>query len=690
MPASYLPSPTRTRSPETPQPPIRLNDTQATRDLREATLKIDAIDDACDALRANNLRPPFDLSAAGTLAALDHVPQYDRTHVPGCVCKPAIAGGACCPSNVGGLTLQQMTSSSCAPQNGIHALGLISSLLGCAGIYSGVQVIKGAKDAQKNLMAVDAHARQLEGLWGLRRGQLEAYQKLPHNQMHVAQTHAGLLALRRDLRAAQQEQRFYTWVPGRLQIGASLGVLVAAVPHLTHTGIWLGQQALWGGMSAGLFVVYGLAMAGKNVLNLSQGRNLTPFTACDNTPEPYRSDYRQHLAERRIQALQASAAWLGVSVAASLGAAITLGSLALPYAWVLTGAITLVAGAAAMWSNSCSRYAPHLPVSPHMHRSALVNKADRARLYGHLHAQQAVITRANAAMQEGLSRVHKLHAAYETAFRPQCGPEAFTVLANEVAARWTQKGESHARSAQDDYITQLTAVLDYCRIERLVLAERIEQTHQAQYARRHELADFVDPCCEPMMATANVQLARGAPNAQLFADAAALLEQESRTLVTEVNQLAVLDKLIATCEQLQSAPFPTTQPVTPSAQASAQQWLAVRINVLQHAGLLRDALDKQTIDGHGDVFKTRITQHMWPLGNVYIEPGKFDAVEKLMAPTIESMFIHAFFNPRRIEAEMDYLLEMQASESRDSKSLGSLPNVPYVAPGASSATCCAR
>lgn len=665
---------------------------QPNRDLNDAKCSLQAIDVMLgDKAHAG--------SPALTATVLSGIPQYDRTHVQGCVCKPAIAGGACCPSNVGSVGLQQLAGGQHAQGmhaghgSGMNLLSGISAGLGAVGLYSGIKVLSGAQDALRNLQAVDQQARLQGESLAVLRERVSRRPELAAQTHHIALRHTAAVQLRRDVAAARSEQRFHRWVPGRLQIVVSLGVMATSGIHLVGavTGRAVMHGALAGTVVNALFVFYGLAMAAKNFALLWQDlarRSAPPTLAGANAA--YREAHGTFSHARRMQLAHTGTAWLGVSAASLLGTAVSLGTLALPQAWALTGCLTLLAGAYAMWSNSCSRYAPHLPVSPHMQRHHVVTSAQRAGLYPLLAQQQQAIVTANAKMAADLTVLQRAQAQVERAFAPQCGSEAFSVLPRAVAQRLSRQ---MSLSSQDASRVQLNAVLAYLLNERELQRHRLVAEQQSLDERAKELAGLIEPTCPKKRRNLQQQAQQPSAPQDVVAQVATMLQNDGRAAVQAAARLQVADQLVAACQELQEAKGPLHISQGHARTADQERWLRVRFEVMQLCGTLRDGLSAAFVDAHGQELKQNPTPAMLPLGHIYPLPDAATKLTQDAAQEIETLFVHAFFNPRRIEAEMDCLLAMEDHDPVGAEAAGPscaqrASAVPFAAAAASSATCC--
>jgi hypothetical protein len=441
----------------------------------------------------------------------------------------------------------------------------------------------------------------------------------------------------------------------------------------------------------GLFVLYGGAMAAKNLWAYWADRDVQAARpAVKGQDVDLQGASAQFVRARREQKLQTGLAWLGVGIAGLMGAAVSVGVLAMPHAWALTGAVTLVAGVCAMWSNSCSRYDPHLPVSPHMQRQDLARRARRTALFGHLQEQLAAIEGANRDMGRPLTVLQRGRAAYERAFAPQCGPEAFMVLPRAVAQQIARDQSAPHAGRAEASTTQLKAVLAYLEVERRLLAERLKDGQHSRRGRLQELERLLEPTCSGERRKL-IQAAQ-APSlpADMAAWAASELSADSRAAAAHAEQLAVVDGLIATCQALQEGTEPLAAVKPGPLSEAQQQWLTVRFEVMQLCGILRDGLSDDFVKAHGVALKTQRTAQMLPLGNIYPLPEVSSALQKDAQSDIETLFVHAFFNPRRIEAEMDYLLALDLQDDTPPEAAPKSPTGAFVAPAASSATCCSR
>jgi len=121
-------------------------------------------------------------------------------------------------------------------------------------------------------------------------------------------------------------------------------------------------------------------------------------------------------------------------------------------------------------------------------------------------------------------------------------------------------------------------------------------------------------------------------------------------------------------------------PTTPAQEA----WLYLRLNLLQLSGTLGEALPKAFIDAHPQHFSRHPAAPL-PINTVYVLPEQHAAFARDVAPILDGAFLHAFFNPRRIEAEMDFLLDLEIAEGRDT---GVVEGPVVTAPACDSGTCC--
>lgn len=651
---------------------------------------------------------------AHTATILSRIPQYDRTHVQGCVCKPAIAGGACCPTSVGSMGLQQLTRPQASPSHAHHSMGPMSGValaLSGFGLISGRQVLVGAHEATRHLRAVQAQTVAQAQTLAVTRERLAARHDLLHTADAVVRRHQAALALQADIKASIAEQSFNRWVPGRLQILSALGVLVTSGAHLLGAGPALLHGALAGAAVQTLFVLYGAAMAAKNLTLWWQeavpNRAAPAAGAAQSTEVRYLTARADFARARRRQLLRTGAAWLAVSAASLMGAGIGLGLIMLPHAGMASAFATAGAGAAAMWFNSCSRYAPHLPVSGHIRRELLTGRLGRAELYARLAEQQAAIVAVNAHVTGLLRPLEQLQARIEQAFSPQCGADAFMVLPR-AAARSLADNSASAKGGPNVSRLQLQAVTRYLQQERAMQCSWAQGTQATLAARQDELKKLLEPSCPHKRRRIHEALAAGTLSDDVVAEAARLFEADSQAAWEAAQRLAVIDELLASCSALAQT---TAALAAPAASAASnelmtevqQSWLDVRLQTMQLCGILRDGLSTACVRGEGASLKSNPQPHHLPLGSIYPLPEAASRLAAAAAPEIETLFVHAFFNPRRIEAEMDYLLTLE-DHAAPGGALAHSPEPlaaaacrapskktdaqPFVAAAASAATCC--
>lgn len=319
-----------------------------------------------------------------------------------------------------------------------------------------------------------------------------------------------------------------------------------------------------------------------------------------------------------------------------------------------------------------------------MQRDAIVDVGQRATLYARLQKQQDAIVQALAQQSRNLSGLTQIRSALEQIFAPQCGSDAFMVLPKVIAAR-AYAQDAQVQAAQDRRAQQ-QAVLAYLKVEREIIQERLQAQHGLLAARQAELTAVLAPTCPSKRRTALGQAQTPSVAQDTLELAASMLAAETRDSVRQAPQLALVDGLIGRCQALCG---PSSTAKTPADTKDRQRaWLQLRLEVMQLCGILRDGLSKTFIQTHGAELKRFRAAHMLPLGHIYPMPEAHEALIGAAAADMDTLFVHAFFNPRRIESEMDYLLAMHAFDASAPSGLPVSQSQPYVAAAASSATCC--
>jgi hypothetical protein len=364
-----------------------------------------------------------------------------------------------------------------------------------------------------------------------------------------------------------------------------------------------------------------------------------------------------------------------VAAASSWASLVGAVGLVTPGAVGVTGTAALAAAAWAMWQNSHTRYAPHLPVGPHVLREYVATPVARAATHGLLTRQDEAIKAAVA----GIAALQPLRTrgAYtaERLFKPQCGPRAFQVLPRAV--------ETSERRAAYERL-QLEAVAAYCEAEAALLRRRFGEVSEALSYRVLELKRFVDPCCALMTQAAREALSPVRATEGLYTQLSVEVRDEAASLARSARHLAVLEALQAAIPRLSaSAGALGAGPDGPTTPAQ-EQWLYARLNLLQLSGTLGEALPRAFIAAHPQHFSRHPAAPV-PIDTVYVLPEQHAAFARDVAPILDGAFLHAFFNPRRIEAEMDFLLDLEIAEQRD----GATPGAgTFAAPPCESGTCC--
>ena len=646
-------------APKQPKPPTHAA-TRAVRDARAALTEVE--------LRLSSKRPQVSSAAEALLAGVQ-MPQYRRTYVQGCVCKTGIAGGVCCPANALGAAGQ---AGGLGAQHGGILQGAwagLGGVLGVLGVASGARVMQLSVAAQRALNAMIQAVDRQVGTLALRHA---AYaQQPPTLARAAAATRAELGAMRGlqdDLRTSKREQVFNFAIPGALQSAASATSSAAALAHWGHG---VGQLAGHCGAAAcaggALFGLYGAALAGKSFWGAwrdwGRGRLQDPAV-----PAPYRAAVADYAAARRGQQLRSGWAWSSVAAAGALGAAGAMGLVAFPGSWVLIAGLALAGAIWAMVESSRTRYAPHVPVSPHMAPRNLGTTQQRAQVCLALQAQQRAIAAAVHSM-EGMqpAGVRALYH-FERHLMPQCGPYAFQVLPRAAA---------QAPGAYEKL--QIQAARTWVQEEHGLLHAQFSAQSSAMQARCAELQARVDPCCEDGQAEARQALSLGQATELLLTQASTELRDAAQDLEQAARSLAVLDLLQQRLQGLQAHVGSLHCGPHQAATAEQTDWLHCRLILMQLQGTLGDAISASTIAAHPAVFSQRFD--VWPLENLQVMTARLPEFAQRMAPSIDAAFLHAFFNPRRIAGEIDAIMAREMAAD-------SAAAVAEAAPPCSGKSCC--
>jgi hypothetical protein len=603
-------------------------------------------------------------AALGDLQGLA-TPQYRRTFVQGCACSTGLAGGGCCPGGASGL----------AAQTGCSSHGLMATtgaLLGAVGVYSGLRVVSNSVAALHHLARVDAHIEDRARGWALYAAQLQAAPALSACRRGALAHLAALTSFRVALSESRHEQQFNLMVPGALQTLAAAAALTSAVGHFG-----LGSMGM-GVVAPALFAAYGFVLAGKHLYAWSQSR-----PASQGTDIPVRSAFAAALAEhrnaRQQNIIRTAAAWTAVGLAGMAGTLVAAGSLVTSGAGVAVMGAGVGAAGWAMWQNSRTRYVPHLPMGEHTNPSFVQTSAQRAATFACLAGQDQAIQDAVRTLRADQPLHRQIAYAYEQFSLPQCGPKA-----NQVWAKMVQKCSSTGRRSL--YLrAQMQAALTFCQQERRLVGDRLDSQQAALRAQHLELQTAL---LAPLPATA---IPGGAqPHTAVHTQAATHLANAAVAQELYARRLAVLDKVVAHLEEwLQGPEAALLAAAAPTAEAP---WTWVRLILLQVSGTLGDAVPGDFIARHPDMFSQLPTADAWPVNNLYVLPAHHAEFAAAFAPQLDGAFVHAFFNPRRIEAEMDYLLERElaAPNAAGADALDASPQscAKVAAPAADGSTCC--
>ena len=632
-----------------------------------------------------------DMSWGSAVLAGMAEPHYRRTYIQGCVCKAGVAGGACCPANAAGVVAQSPGAMHSGAQHTVMLpLAGVGAFLSVVGIFSGVRVLRQGWDALKNLRAVDAVWARRENSLRLTGGSYAAYPQwsrkmlhvndadeaqnitaaqsaapddeeikeneddiendyphtLPATQKHGADAVAAARSMRRALHTSLSEQHFNLAIPGVLQIAASSTAGLAAA-HMLGLGL-IGSVAgvILGVTASCLFAAYGAALAIKAlVLYIRVARAGAPPPS--DVATSYMGAVDTHLRAQRAQHARSVLAWSAVMTAGVAGALMGLGVLTFPWAGLVVGVSALAAAGWAIWEGSRTRYAPHIPVSRHVAPEFLLSTKDCSKTWELLRAQDDAIKLAVQKIEQerDFSRTAYL---YEQLFQPQCGTNAFRVLANAVAAE--------ARTYDGILVA---AAKTFVAAERQLWTYRLEAQNAELETRRFELKAIVDPCCggEQGRAKARTVTENGTVTERILRQACESFQADAASFADATQRLAVLDFVQDKLTGLDVHIHALNGFSNHHRKPYQTDWLYIRIILLQLQGSLGDAISDDLIAEHPEFFSQLSGADTLPLGNVHVQVHKLSEFVEALAPDISAQFVHSFFNPRRIEAEMDYVME---------------------------------
>ena len=640
------------------------------------------------------------------LAATLMVPQYRRTYIQGCACATGIAGGGCCPGNaMGAATGASNVSGMAAMVPADLALGAMSVY----GMYTGYDVARNAHSALQHLGRVQSANTQALGRSELWRAQankvglnaetalLQGTQAgsdtsaLPETRAAAKAAVDTLQAEARDLEASIAEQKFNIAVPGIMQLAAATTATVATIGHLAHGCLGAVGGAAVGSCASGLFALYGGVLAMKNLREYVAARKLTGIpddalvSGVPGIDAPFREAVNRHLEATRQNKLWTGIAWTAVCAAGVLGTLVASGALAFSGSLPVVLAIGLAAGAWAMWQNSRTRYVPHMPISPHVERADINTSKDRAITWHHLSRQDDAIKQAVAQMTAVQKRYDLLKHHLQRLFRPQCGPKAFTVLAKSVQTGRGKLAAHTPAQLQSHYErVQVEAATTWCIEERKLLEARFKGRSEALWSRFYELKALTSPCCIPMTKTADAALQLGTPTEPVYTQAARDLQAEALDLEQAARRLLAIDTLNKTLTKLKGD-IGALRTTSADTWTDAQRdWVFSRMQLLQLSGALSDAVSKKFMDAHTEFFSHLSVPDALPVGNVFLHPDQAEAFARAIATDLDGQFTHAFFNPRRIEGEMDFIIERELKQ----RNLASAQDAPGGAPKCDSGSCC--
>ena len=598
-------------------------------------------------------------------------PSYRRTFVQGCACATGIAGGGCCPGAAMGSASQAGASMSSGASVGMAPAGWVTGALGAYGVVTGLGVTRNAYDAMQQLGAVknDRLPRHMHArLWHTR---LRKQPRFAVARAAAAAYEQVVRAELRDLNASLGEQAFNLAVPGVLQTSAASATTLSAVGHWGHG---CGASACGAGVGAAgpaLFALYGGAMAAKNFKAYADANKFQRFSAEGNVDDIYREAINAHIQATRQNKWRTGLAWSAVCAAGILGALVASGTVAFAGALPVVLAMALLSGGWAMWENSRTRYVPHLPVSEHVERTALDTTQKRAQSWMFLRAQDTAIKEAVAALHAVQTRWTQLHFHVQRLFRPQCGPKAFTVLADRVARGVGRPADDPAACKRHYDSVQILAARTWCAQERGLLEARLGDRAMALRERHQEVQARSTTCCVKI----------GGQLESIYSDVVAALGQDADALERAARRLLILDRLGKALESLPEHAGDLRLPAAGPVTEAQNTWVYARLCLLALSNTMGDAVSQAFMKENESYFSKLATPEALPLNHLYVLPDALPAFAHSLARQLDGAFVHAFFNPRRIEAEMDFVMEIELkSASNDAAAEG--------APKCDSGTCC--
>lgn len=584
--------------------------------------------------------------------------QYRRTYAQGCACSTGLAGGGCCPS--GSTTIGAHTG--CTTGSWQHLWHSVGGLLGAFGIYSGVQVIRNSLDAiyhlQRMQQSVQQKTTQLRAiLSGTERTNLTASLRQNMAQHLGAQT-----ILQHNLQASLREQYFNFAFPGMLQLctgGAALAA--AALGYAGIPGLHLQARIL----APALLGVYGLGMAARQFFELraqyALARKATPIAA----------QMAQHLNAHRHALWHGLGAWSSIGVLGLFATINLIHPLGLPIA---SGAFVGAALGCALWamySSSQTRFVPHIPLSHHVAPQWLADSRTRYDALERLREQDTVIQNTVAHWTQQQSLWIRLQLYAERTFKPQCGPTSNRVLPYAMGQAGTDVAFYQT--------SQIQAAQAWCtqeqRFNRSLYAQLAASGLQDDVLLKQHVAERLT-CCE-----------RG-DKRSMQTDIAHELLDAQRLRHQLLDRIRALDALMPVLAQLLLHAGEIQTPTPEMKQDSMHwQWFFARLCLLQLSGTLASALPENFTQQHASLLTTIATSSTWPIDNIALLPEHLWTTAALLAPHMDYGFVHAFFNPRRIEAERDYLNEWELMLLRHPQE--ALHDAAITAPACGDRSCCA-
>lgn len=586
---------------------------------------------------ATHPSPPPAFAAWGTGTTLTDVytsllpsAQYRRTYAQGCACSTGISGGGCCPS--GSATLSAHTG--CITGTWQHMWHGIGSLLGALGVYSGAKVISNSLDAIYHLQRMQQHVQQKTGQLRTVITKIDPALGAVSFRQRLTQQLGAYTILQHNLRASLREQYFNLAMPGVVQLCAGAAALFATTAgfvgmHGLHAQAFVFAPALLG--------IYGVGMAAWQIFKLRHQVDI-PKSLHAQIPA-----MRQHVAAQKHALWQSFGAWSSIGALGIFATANLVHPLGLP---MLSGTLVVASLGCALWamySSSQTRFVPHIPLSDHVAPPWLIDAGSRQLTRDVLAQQNVAVQKAVSDWTDTLSLWGRVRLQAERLFRPQCGPTSNHVLPQSL-------GQSTAHQALFQ-ASQIQAAHAWCLEEkrRYQYFDKLLATHaHADDAFFKQLVETHITCCTP------------ADTRSTLSDTAHELLDAQRLRHQLLDKIRALDTLIPTLEKLRVSAGQIQTPTTQMAPDSIHwQWFFARLCLLQLSGTLASALPENFTKTHAEWLTANTTANTWPIDNVTLVPEHLFEISELLAPHMDYGFAHAFFNPRRLEAELDYLNEYE-------------------------------